>query len=195
MKDKKIILASASPRRRQLLANAGFRFTAIDSGYKEDMTLLMPPKKLTNFLALGKGQSVVKKLKRGVVIASDTIVALDQKVLGKPKNIAEAKSFLRKLSGRANSVITSLVIIDVETGKKFIKAYEAKVYFRKMSETEIDYYIKTGEPMDKAGAYAIQGYGSAFIEKVVGDYFTVVGLPIFELVKELKKFGIDVIKK
>lgn len=193
MQNKKIILASDSPRRRQLLANAGFKFKAVSSGYHEDISLKMKPKELVKFLALGKALKVVKKYPKAIVIASDTIVALDQKVLGKPASTVQAKIFLRKLSGRSNSVITSLVIIDAETGKKFVKAYEAKVYFRKMSETEINYYIKTGEPMDKAGAYAIQGYGSAFIDKVVGDYFTVVGLPIFSLVKELKKFGIKIV--
>lgn len=190
---KKIVLASSSPRRKTLLAQIGLKFEIDPSNYEEDMTLDMKPVKLAEFLSLGKAEDVAKRHKNAVVISADTIVALDNEVFGKPHTPEKAKYMLQKMSGRAHSVITGFTIIDTETGKKISKSIETKVYFKKLSKEEIDAYIATGEPLDKGGGYAIQGLAALFVEKIEGDYFNVVGLPILAVTEEFKAFGIKIL--
>ena len=190
---KQIILASTSPRRKELLSKTGLKFLAVKSGYEEDMTLKMKPNKLVEFLSKNKALAVADKYPESIIISGDTIVAYKEKVLGKPKSKIEAKKFLQMLSGKTHEVITAFTIFDSQTKKVFTKSIPTKITMKKLSDKEIDWYIKTGEPLDKAGAYAIQGLGSMFITKISGDYFATVGLPIYHLVKELKKFGIEII--
>lgn len=190
---KKIILASQSPRRKQLLEQIGLKFKIDPSNYEEDMTLKMDPKKLVEHLSLGKATDVAKRHKDSIIISADTIVALDGEVFGKPKTAERAKRMLQKFSGRAHAVLTGFTIIDMETNKQISKSVETKVYFKNLSEKEIDAYIATGEPLDKGGGYAIQGLAALFIKKIEGDYFNIVGLPILPLVEELKNFGVDVL--
>lgn len=190
---KQIILASTSPRRKELLAKTGLKFTCVDSGYEEDMTLNLKPKKLVEFLSKNKAMAVANKYPTSIIISGDTIIAFKNKVLGKPKNKIEAKKFLKMLSGKTHEVITAFTILDCQTKKIITKSIPTKISMKKLTDKEIDWYIKTGELLDKAGAYAIQGLGSMFITKISGDYFATVGLPIYYLVKELKKFGIVVI--
>lgn len=190
---RKIILASQSLRRKELLERIGLKFEIAPSSYEEDMTLKMTPAKLVEHLSLGKAQDVAQKYNDAIVIGADSIIALGNEVFGKPKTPERAKEMLRELSGRAHLAITGFSIIDTKTGKQVSKSVETKVYFKKLSEEEIDAYVATGEPLDKGGAYGIQMRGGIFVEKVEGDFFNIVGLPIFELVAELKKFGIEIL--
>ncbi len=190
---KKIILASSSPRRKDLLKQISLEFEVDPSNYEEDMTLKMEPRKLAEYLSLGKAEDVAKKHKNSIIISADTIVAIDGEVFGKPKTAERAKYMLQKLSGKVHSVITGFAIIDTESGKQISKSVETKVYFKNISEEEIDSYIAIGEPLDKGGGYAIQGIGALFVEKIEGDYFNIVGLPIGAVVEELKNFEIKVL--
>jgi septum formation protein len=191
---KKIILASTSPRRKELLEKIRLKFDIVDSNYIEDLTLNKKPVDLVKYLSLGKAMAVVEKYLDSIIISADTIVVYKNKVLGKPKTKKQAREFLSLLSGKTHSVITAFSIIDSKTSKKITKAISTKITMKKLIGKEIDWYIKSGEPMDKAGAYAIQGLGSMFIKKISGDYFATVGMPIFDIARELKKFGIDVLK-
>jgi len=190
---KKIILASQSPRRRDLLKQIGLKFETDPSNYEEDMALKMEPNKLAEFLSLGKAKDVAQRHKDSIIISADTIVAIDGEVFGKPKTPERAKYMLQKLSGRAHSVITGFTIIDTGTNKQASKSVETKVYFKNLSENEIDAYIATGEPLDKGGGYAIQGLAALFVEKIEGDYFNIVGLPILALTTELKNLGVKIL--
>ncbi|MEK7540947.1 MAG: Maf family protein [Patescibacteria group bacterium] len=190
---KKIILASQSPRRKELLLQIGLDFEIDPSNYEEDMTLKMNPAKLAEHLSLGKARDVAKRYKDAIVISADTIVAVGNEVFGKPKTPERAKYMLEKLSGRAHSIITGFTIIDTKSSKQISNSVETKVYFKNLSEQEIDSYIATGEPLDKGGGYAIQGKAALFVEKIEGDYFNIVGLPILSLSEELKKFGINIL--
>ena len=189
---KQIILASTSPRRKELLAKTGLKFKCVDSGYEEDLTLPKKPKDLVKFLSLGKARAVSEKYKNAIIISADTIVVHKGKVLGKPKTKKQAKEFLQMLSGTTHSVITAFTILDTESGKEVTRAVETKITFKSISNCQIGRYIAMGEPMDKAGAYAVQGYGSMFITSMSGDFFATVGLPIYLLVEGLKEFGVKV---
>lgn len=189
---RKIILASTSPRRRELLAKTGLRFSVVPSNYEEDMTLKLPPKELAKILSMGKAEAVAKKYKNAIVTGADTFVAYNNRLLGKPHTPEKAKVMLKQLSGKVNSVITGFSIIDTKTDRRVSRATECKVYLRNMTDREINAYVKTGEPLDKAGAYAVQERGSVFVRKTEGDFLTIMGLPVYELMQELKKFGIEV---
>lgn len=189
---KKIILASKSPRRIRLLKQLGLKFVIDPSEYHEDMTLRMPPRRLAEFLALEKGKAVVKKHRGGIVIAADTFVCLDGRILGKPADEKEASAHLKKIGGRFHTVYSGIAVIDVKTGRHLTASEETKVKIKKLSPREIRAYVATGEPLDKAGAYAIQGLGGALVEEIDGDYFNVIGLPISKLSIVLKKFGVQI---
>lgn len=190
---KKIILASSSPRRKTLLDQVGLKFDIDPSSYEEDMTLKMEPAKLAEFLSLGKAKDVAKRHDDAIIISADTVVAVGGEIFGKPKTPEKAKYMLEKMSGKSHSVITGFTIIDTGSGKEISKSVETKVYFKNLSEEEINAYIATGEPLDKGGAYAIQGLAALLVEKIEGDYFNVVGLPILALTEELKNFGIKIL--
>ncbi len=187
---KTIILASTSPRRKELLAKTGVDFEVLAGDYEEDMTLPLSPLELAKHLSLGKAESVAKDNPDAVVIGADTFVAFGEHVLGKPHTKEKAKEMLQMLNGKQHSIITGFSIVHKSAGKIVSEAIEAKVYFRNLTESEIDEYISTGEPLDRAGGYAIQGGGAKFVEKIEGDYDTIVGLPVIEVVKALKEFGI-----
>ncbi len=189
----KIILASASPRRKELLEKTGVPFIVEVSDYEEDMNLKLKPLELAKELSMGKAEAVVKKHEgeEAVIIGADTFVVLNDKILGKPHTPEKAKEMIKEMSGRVHSVITGFTIIDAKSGKKISKAVESKVYFRRLTGKEIEDYVSTGEPLDKAGAYAIQEAGSVLIEKIEGDYTNIVGLPLPSLIEELKNFGIN----
>ncbi|RKY84952.1 septum formation inhibitor Maf [candidate division KSB1 bacterium] len=189
----RLILASTSPRRKEILSKTGLGFDVVVNNYEEDMTLDMPPKELAAYLSLGKAKSVANQYPDALVIGADTIVAFKDKILGKPKSVEEAKEMLTMLSGEVNSVITGFTMIHQSSNRIITDAIESFVTFRKMSEEEIDNYIATGEPMDKAGAYAIQEKGAIFVEKIEGDFFTIIGLPLYRIAEELKQFGITIL--
>ncbi len=193
IKNRKIILASTSPRRKELFEKLRIPFIIEASDYEEDMTLKMPPVKLVKVLSAGKAMAVANKHKEGIIIGADTFVVFNNQLFGKPKNKLEAKKMLEKLSGKRVDILTGLTIIDLDLKKKISVTDIAKVYIKKLSGNEIDNYIASGEPMDKAGAFAIQGLGAVIIRKVEGDFMSIMGLPLFILSKQLKKLGINVL--
>ena len=190
---KKIILASSSPRRKELIKRLGVKFKIDPGNYEEDLSLKLKPHELVKFLSKEKAKSVAKKYKNAIIIAADTLNFLEGKMLCKPKTMAEARKMLKDTSGKCQSVITGFTIIDTKKKKILSKSVETKVYFRKLSLKEINAYLKKGESSDKAGAYAIQGVGAILIKKIEGDYYNVVGLPLATLAEEIKKFGIKVL--
>lgn len=191
MPEKKIVLASASPRRKEILGLTGLDFVIDPSDYEEDMELDLKPHRLALFLSSEKAKAVARKHSNALIIAADTFIVFRDHLLGKPHVSREAIRMLQLLSGKAHSVITGFTVMDADTGKKLSRQVETRVYFRKMTEQEIRAYVRTGEPLDKAGAYAIQGLGAVFIKKIEGDYFNVVGLPLSSLMEVLKKFGVS----
>ncbi len=190
---KNIILASASPRRKKLLNLLGLEFKIVPSDITEKLNPRLKPKRQTEILSLQKTQSIAGKYKNALIIGADTLVAVDDEVIGKPKDIKDAKRILNKLSGRAHSAITGFTIIDTSTKKTVTKSVVTKIWFKKLSDREIKNYIEKEKPFDNAGAYMIQEKGSVLVEKIEGDYFNVVGLPLHRLAEELKKFGIYVL--
>lgn len=190
---KQIILASSSPRRKALLEMIGLPFKAIESRFKEVMDDNLNHHDLAKKLSLGKAREVAKNYPNAIIIAADTFIVESGEYLSKAHTKEEAKTMLKKLSGKAHKVITGFTIIDTKTDKRLSKSQETKVYFKTLTNHEIDAYIVSGEPIEKAGAYAIQGLGSMLVEKIEGDYFNVVGLPIFSLAKSLEEFGVKVL--
>ena len=189
---QKIILASTSLARQSLAKTMGLDFEVVGSSYVEDMTLKLLPKELVVELAFGKANNVAKKFTDGVVIGIDTIVSFEGKVFGKPKDASEARAMLKMLSGKHHEIYSGIVLINCKTGK-IVKDFEVtKVYFKKLSEKEISKYVKTKEPLGKAGSYAIQGLASIFIERIDGSYFNVVGFPVHSIYKNLEKIGVDI---
>ena len=187
---KRIILASASPRRKELLEKIGLRFEVDASDIEENLQSDITPQELAKKLSAAKAQAVVKKYAEAIIIAADTVGVFKGKIIGKPHTPPEAKKMLRMLNGKSHLVITGFTITDTETGKSISESVETKVYFRQLTEAEIDAYVKTGEPLDKAGGYAIQGLGALIVNKIEGDYYNVIGLPLGALIKSLKKFGV-----
>lgn len=186
------ILASSSPRRKYLLrmlfSNFGLNFDIIPANISEYI-----PKNATNYEELVQSYAEQKALQvaqthKGIIIGADTIVVLDNKILGKPKDDKESRKMLCNLSDRWHDVYTGIAIVSSSKNEIF-KEYEvARVKFRELSEEEVDYYIGTGSPLDKAGGYGIQDdFGSTFVERIEGDYFTVVGLPILKTYLGLRK--------
>jgi septum formation protein len=190
---KKIILASTSPRRQELFSKLRLPFITEAPDYEEDMTLKMPTLKLAKVLSSGKAMSVAKNHKTGIIIGADTFVVLNNKLLGKPKSEAEARKMLASLSGKRVDILTGMTIIDIARAKKVSITDVTKVYIKKLSSQEINNYVASGEPMDKAGAFAIQELGAVLIKRIEGDFMGSLGLPLFTLAKELKKLGVDVL--
>lgn len=188
-----IILASASPRRKELLSLIGLKFRVDVSDYEEELGLKLEPRELAKYLSFEKARAVAHKYKNAVIIAADTFIVFRGKLLGKPHTDKEALRMLTLLNGKLHSVITGYTVFDTSTGKKISRSVETKVWFRKMTIEELRAYVKTGEPLDKAGAYAIQGIGCLLVKKIEGDYFNVIGLPVASLAVTLKKFGIGVL--
>ncbi len=181
----KLILASASPRRREILKNAGYKFEVITADADETLPPDISPEQAVKYLAELKNSAVAQN-NDGIIVSADTVVAVDGKILGKPADEQDAENMLKMLSGRTHSVFTG---VSVSLGnKKTVFCEKTDVTFFDLSEKEILDYIKTGEPMDKAGAYGIQGRGALLVEKINGDYFNVVGLPIARLSRVLKDF-------
>lgn len=182
-----LILASNSPRRKEIMELVNLKFKVIPSSYDEKSSDWPEEiEKIPETLAIHKAEDVSKKYPNDIVIGSDTIVIINNDILGKPKNKNEAYEMLKKLSGNTHKVITGVCIKSSEKIVSFSSV--SKVEFYSMSDEEILEYIDTEEPMDKAGAYAIQGLGAKFIKSINGDYYTIVGLPIARIIRELKNF-------
>lgn len=185
--ERKIVLASASPRRKEILSNLGLEFEVICSSAEEKVDNELPPCLIVQELAMLKGTDVAASVKDSIVISADTIVWYDKTILGKPADTASAKKMLKLLSGKEHEVYTGVCVTDSKSGKSISDYEVTKVKFRALSDEEIDCYINTGEPMDKAGSYGIQGKGCLLVEKIEGDYLNVVGLPAVKLAKILKE--------
>jgi len=188
-----IILASGSPRRKELLSLIGLKFKVDVSDFEENLGLKLKPHELSKYLSFEKARAVAHNYKNAVIIAADTFIVFRGKLLGKPHTEKEAMRMLTLLNGKSHSVITGYTVLDTTTGKKSSRSVETKVWFRNMAEDELRAYVRTGEPLDKAGAYAIQGIGSLIVKKIEGDYFNVIGLPVASLAATLKKFDITVL--
>lgn len=186
---KRIVLASESPRREEILRSAGLDFTTDASRCEEDLSLDMPPRELAVHLSRQKADAVALRHPDAIVIAADTLIVLEGRVLGKPRSEEEAALMLSSLSGKAHSVITGYTVKDSAAGMTRSARVETRVWFRPLREEEIAGYVAGGEPMDKAGAYAVQGSGGAFVEKVEGDFLNIVGLPLDALLETLREFG------
>ncbi len=193
----RFILASASPRRRELLENIGLKFDIIVSSQNEDdINKDLPPELYCNELALKKASMVAYQIKdkHAVIIAADTIVFADGEILGKPKDDKDAYKMLKLLSSKEHKVYTGICVLRMSDGFSVTRSVSTIVKFKELTDDIIYDYIKTGEPLDKAGAYGIQGKGAVLIKKIDGDYFNVVGLPVSELYDVLKnEFDIDIL--
>ncbi|MEG0050556.1 MAG: Maf family protein [Terrisporobacter sp.] len=182
-----MILASKSPRRREILENTKVKFSIQDSQIDEVMIENEPPKETVMRLAYEKALKVANDNKDALVIGADTIVVIDDTILGKPKDEAEAYNMIKLLSGKTHNVITGFALINLSLDKKVIDYELSTVTFKELSEESIKDYIKTNESLDKAGAYGIQGYGSLLVKEIQGDYFNIVGLPISKISNALKE--------
>ncbi|HWU38755.1 MAG TPA: Maf family protein [Candidatus Acidoferrum sp.] len=191
-----IILASASPRRAALLAQVGLPFLVLPSTLDEDEgwagTLGEDHEGRACRLALAKAQDVAAQVAAGLVIGADTIVVCDGIAYGKPRNASEARETLTRLAGRTHQVVTAVAIVEAQTGRVEIARSVTLVRMRSFESTEVAAYVATGEPLDKAGAYAIQGRGALLVEGIEGEYSTVVGLPLPTLARLLRAFGVDI---
>ncbi|MBF0547771.1 MAG: septum formation protein Maf [Candidatus Riflebacteria bacterium] len=190
----KLLLASQSPRRKQILEDLNVPFEVINSPYQEkpeDVADLLPGEQAAKLAAL-KAFHASNLYREGLIIGADTIVVMDRTILGKPKNREDARMMLEMLSGNCHKVITGLSLVDA---KKFVTLSHCeitKVYFKKIPRRELEYYLASSEPYDKAGAYAIQGLAGLFVEKIEGCYYNVVGFPILAFGNLLKEAGFDI---
>lgn len=190
---KKIILASASPRRKEILSKIRIPFEVKVSSYEEDMTLKMLPSDLSEYLSLGKAKLVAEDNSDAIIIAADTFVVCGKNVLGKPKNELLAREMLNMLNGKESSIITGVTIID-DSNDHVVSFHEiTRVLMKNVSSEVIGAYINTGEPLEHAGGYSIQGMGALLIERIDGDFFNAMGLPLKRVVEELEDFGIKVL--
>lgn len=190
---KQIILASSSPRRKELLEKIGLTFKVDASDYAEDLSSISEHHKLAIEISRGKAQSVAARYNDAIIIGVDTFGVIDGMIIGKPHTPDEAKKMLGNISGRSHIVISGFTIIDTSSCKMLSESVETKVFIKKLTTEEIDAYVKTGEPLDKAGAYGIQGLGALIVERIEGDYYNVIGLPLFALTEALKEFGISIL--
>lgn len=197
---KKLILASSSPRRQELIRALQLPYEIRVSDVNEDTEPGLSPKEVVEQLSSRKASAVYESYKveyadraEGIVIGSDTIVVLDGEVLGKPKDKQDAFRMLKALQGRAHQVYSGVACMDLHTSQKLVAHQVTLVYMKPLTDEQIERYIDTGEPMDKAGSYGIQGLGATIVERIEGDYFNVVGLPMSLLSDLLRRLGVAVI--
>ena len=196
MKGSKVdlILASASPRRRDLLAGLRARFHVVPSSVSEALLPGETPQAHVSRLAIAKATDVSQRILDLWVLGADTIVLIDGQILGKPRDQDEARTMLTMLAGKTHEVFTGYAIVHARFPElKRVRYVASEVHIRELSAQEIADYVDTGEPMDKAGSYAIQGLGAVLVEKIEGDYFNVMGLPLAALAEVLKEFGVNVL--
>ncbi len=186
--DIPIFLASKSPRRKKLLRQIGLNFKVKSFDVEENFSVNENPVRLVKKLSAYKLEAAKSKINNSIIITADTIVVLDKKIIGKPKDEKDAIKMLRLLSGNKHYVYTGFAIFNGVTGKEIVDYEKTCVKFRELSKEEISEYVKTGQPLDKAGAYGIQeDYGAVFVERISGDYYNVVGLPLAKLYLRLKQ--------
>jgi septum formation protein len=181
----RLILASKSPRRNELLEQAGLTFSVIPSDFDESTVAMSDPDSYVIALAESKAVDISEKHPASWVIGADTIVLIDRKILGKPGSQEEARDMLQRLSGKTHQVLTGYCICCKMKNRFFSETVKTDVRFKKLSDAEIEWYIQTDEPFDKAGAYAIQGLGTCLVKSINGSYTNVVGLPVCEVMEFL----------
>lgn len=184
-----IILASKSPRRKYLLKKAGIPFKVVVSAVDEARIPAAPPEAYVQTLALAKAADVAARYPRSWVIGADTVVLIDDRILGKPGSREEARAMLRSLSGQTHRVLTGVAICHHERERTLQQVVKTDVLFKRLTEDEIEWYVHTSEPFDKAGAYAIQGLGTFLVRSINGSYTNVVGLPVCEVIEQLIREG------
>ena len=180
-----IILASASPRRAELLKQIGLNFQVCPSDLSETVATRTAPAEAVEKLALMKTQTVGRRFKRGLIIGADTVVAINREIIGKPENNRHAIEILSRLSGNHHEVATGVSLLDLENERHIVWSERTQVHFRKLRESEILEYVCSHDVSDKAGAYGIQEMAAAFVSRIEGCYFNVVGLPLASLVEKL----------
>lgn len=185
-----MILASISPRRKEILENFGFIFKTFTKNIEETSSKATI-EEIIKDIAEKKARAVAEDFPSENVVGADTVVVVDNKILGKPHSREEAFNMLKSLSGREHEVITAFSFVNMEKNIFYSDCENTKVFFKALSDEEINWYINTKEPMDKAGAYGIQGKGAFFVEKIEGDFFSVMGFPLGRFVRFLSKTGID----
>jgi septum formation protein len=185
-----LILASKSPRRRYLLQQAGLSFSVIPSSIDEASVPVSSPETYVKALSEAKAENVSIKFPKKWVIGADTIVLKDGAILGKPDSIAQARTMLKQLSGQTHQVLTGFAICCKSKNRKYSETVKTQVLFKSLTDKEIEWYIHTKEPFDKAGAYAIQGLGTFLVKSINGSYTNVVGLPVCEVIEILIKEGV-----
>jgi len=185
-----LILASSSPRRRYLLKQAGLSFTVIPADFDENSIPPADPALYVRKLAEGKARSIAVRNPRSWVIGADTIVLIGDTILGKPASKTEARTMLKHLSGKTHQVLTGYTILCIAKGRSFSETVQTDVSFKELTDNEIEWYIHTDEPFDKAGAYAIQGLGTFIVKSINGSYTNVVGLPVCEVISFLIREGV-----
>ncbi|MGL5279911.1 MAG: Maf family protein [Cetobacterium sp.] len=186
-----MILASKSPRRKEILAQLGFQLQIESKDIEEKSDEVEIVEQIKD-ISLKKVMAVAVENPKEFVVGADTVVVIDGKVLGKPKSEMDAEKMLKSLSGKSHEVITAYTLINLEKNIKITNSVESTVYFKQISDEEIEWYIKSGEPMDKAGAYGIQGLGSIFVDKIDGDFFAIMGFPINHFIKTLNELKIPI---
>ena len=190
----KIVLASASPRRAELLTQIGVEFELATGNVQERPHPDEAPPDYITRLARAKVVAVARQREAGLIIGADTIVVLDGQLLGKPEDEADAERMLKSLSGRWHAVMTGVALYDVASRQEVADFDKTLVKFARLTNLEIDWYIKTGEPMDKAGAYGIQGLGGLFVDEIAGNYYNVVGLPLPLVYRLARRLGYSLLK-
>lgn len=186
-----IILASASPRRQELLRQVGVSFVVEPSHVDEQVSEPMAPGQLVEHLALIKAREVAARRPGAVVLGADTVVVVDGETLGKPSDRTAAIAMLERLAGREHLVMTGVALI--QDGRELVSHEETAVRFGPLTRAQIERYVDSGEPMDKAGGYGIQGRAAGLIHSIAGDYFAVVGLPLYRTLQMLSQFGVTVL--
>jgi septum formation protein len=191
---KQIILASSSPRRKMLLEQIGLSCKVVPSNYEEHFNPRLKPKGQAEFLAREKAKAVAEKYRNQdvIIIAADQVIDFKGESLGKPRSSEEAERMLRRLSGERHTAITSYTILDMKTSRTVTRSVETNVYFKKLTPKEINSYVITGEPLGRAGSYAIDHLGAVLVERIDGDYYNILGLPIAQLADDLKRFGLPI---
>lgn len=188
-----IVLASASERRCELLRRLGLQFTVDPSDCAEEVFAGLGPAQRARRISLEKARIVAARHPCSLIIAADTFGVLRGRILGKPRTPDEAVLMLKVLSGKTHRVITGLTVLDTASGRSVSRLVTTRVIFRRLRRGEIESYVKTGEPLGKAGAYAIQGRGALLVNRIEGDFYNVVGLPLSVLAQVLKRFGIKIL--
>jgi len=189
MQKRKIILASRSPRRKNILKQIGLDFDIRESEFKENFSEFKNPHELVKSLALGKARDVARYYDDAIIIGADSLIFLDDKAIGKPKNEEKAKEILKSFSGREHKAITGFVIMDTKNNIVISDTGEAIVKFRNLSDEDINEYVASGEPFGKAGAYSLMEKAAVLVEKIDGDFYSIIGLPLNKVYCKLKELG------